>query len=116
MTVRPRRSQKSSATECSNSSFNYFLPLANGSSPQDFDGLSFTGDGGNTTTIDLESSTRQKFITEVDNRIVLSIVFGTRLRNNLGNLEVLVHIGALLRDGLDQDIFEKGLGFGRNVL
>jgi hypothetical protein len=98
------------------SSLKCFLPLANGSSPQDFDGLSFTGNGGNTTTIDLESSTRQEFITEIANHILLATVFGTRLRNHLGHLEILVHIGTLLRDGLDQDFFEKGLGFGSNVL
>jgi hypothetical protein len=116
MMVSPRQSQKANATECTNSSFNYFLPLANGSSPQDFDGLSFTGNGGNTTTINLESGTRQEFVTEIANHIILAAVFGTRLRNHFGDLEILVHIGTLLRDGLDQDVFEKRLGFGSNVL
>ena len=85
-------------------------PFSRGGGPQDFDGGSLRGDGSDTASLDLETGTRQQIVLEVAKNVVLSAVIGVaRLGNRLRDLEVLIHVGSLLRDGLDEGALEQRL-------
>mmetsp|Transcript_7145 Transcript_7145/g.14610 ORF Transcript_7145/g.14610 Transcript_7145/m.14610 type:complete len:219 (+) Transcript_7145:206-862(+) len=90
--------------------FGLLESFSRGGGPQDFDGGSLRGDGSDTASLDLETGTRQQIVLEVAKNVVLSAVIGVaRLGNRLRDLEVLIHVGSLLRDGLDEGALEQRL-------